>query len=303
MALHYRHIHFFLVFLFLLKLTPFLDAQAADQPHFARRIVWKGGENSFRFAVEIDRLENGSYQSHLRDFTTAQHFNVSLPQGEYRFRIVPHDILDRPAEASPWFPFTVRPPVLSVENNDIESEQVQVISTDDYAPREQGAEDNEELAVEERGQAEGAETVLAERHYRFNTLGVSAGSCFTDPLMVITVHGSYSPMRHLFAELGCDFGFISAYEDVEGFFHIYPFARLGFFAPFREKGGFFIGAGGGYQMVSYVFSYGQAGEQVFGVNAVAGINLGNVFTVSYTLSTDFGSASHKIAMGYTYRFK
>jgi|GEM_PF-4271014 len=126
MAINYRLAHFLLVFLFFIGLTPFLEAQAADTPHFARRIVWSGGDHALRYAVEIDRLENGTYQSHLRDFTMTLYIDVSLPQGDYRFCIIPHDILDRPADGTQWFHFEVRPPVIGSE-----SEQMQVISIED----------------------------------------------------------------------------------------------------------------------------------------------------------------------------
>jgi len=319
--MNYRPIQFLLVFFLFIGLAPFLEAQAAE-PHFARRIVWRGGENALRYAVEIDRSVNGRYQNHAREFTTTLYFDVSLPLGEYRFRIIPHDILDRPAEGTRWFHFEVRQ-ALAPETADApavaefsfaENQQFQIIDVNEQV------QENEKLEMRNEGQgnevqgneklgiryavAEGLEGGGREQLTgRYNALGVSVGSTFADPLVIATVHGSFAPMRHLFIELGCDIGFVSVYEDVERFFYMYPFAHLGFFAPFREKGGFFIGAGGGYQIVSYTFPYGKAGEQVFGVNVTAGINLGNVFTISYTLRTDFGSASHKAAFGYTYRFK
>jgi len=36
----------------------------------------------------------------LSEFTSSNYLNVSIISGKYRFRIIPHDILDRPIEAS-----------------------------------------------------------------------------------------------------------------------------------------------------------------------------------------------------------
>jgi len=58
-------------------------------------------------------------------------------------------------------------------------------------------------------------------------------------------------------------------------------------------------------MGNYVFSYGEADSTLFAANFTAGVNLLDMITISYTLRTDFapGSASSKIAVGYSYRFK
>jgi hypothetical protein len=41
-----------------------------------------------------------------------------------------------------------------------------------------------------------------ENSLRFNTLGASLGTSFTDMLIIATVHGTFSPMRNIFIELG-----------------------------------------------------------------------------------------------------
>jgi len=311
-----------LILALLFIITPFLDAQSGNpdsEQHFSRRIVWTGGEHALRYAVEIDKLENGNYQNHSRGFTTSLYFDVSLPLGEFRFRIVPHDILDRPAEGTPWMHFEVRPaprpdanqtanvspenPAIAGASNN-ESEQFQIISIDDYdstgvlkpEPEAEGREETNKESESER------KSVITEKNAKFNTVGVSVGSSIIDPLVIATAHGTFAPMRNLFMELGCDFGFISIYEDVERFFCIYPFAHLGLFMPFKNKGGFFTGAGGGYMTGNYTFSYGEAEINTWGVNVIAGINLWNVINISYTLKTNFEAMSHKIAVGYVYRF-
>jgi hypothetical protein len=289
-----------LMFMFF-TLTFALYAQSENQL-FMRRIVWRGDEYALRYAVEIDRLENGRYQTRLREFTQSFYIDVSLPLGEYRFRIIPYDILDRPAEASQWMRFEIRytPRTAAGNLSDVtgESEQFEIISIEDYnltGEREQITDTMEE-------DIQPAETITERGSPRFNTIGVSVGTSFIDPLVIATVHGTFSPIQNFFIEAGCDFGFFSIYEDVENFYSLYGFINIGYFMPFRGKGGFFVSAGGGYMNVNYVFAYGEAGMNVFGANFTAGINLWDMFNVSYTIRTDFSSASNKLAVGYVFRF-
>ena len=140
---------------------------------------------------------------------------------------------------------------------------------------------------------------------RLWSVGASVGSSFADPLLIATVRGTVAPLRYSFIELGCDIGFISAYDDVESYYSIYPFAHIGLFVPFRWKGGWYIGAGGGYMTGSYTFAEGlvPADVGVFAADLITGFNIFNIIDISYTLRTNFSSVSNKIAVGYTYRFK
>ena len=318
-----------ILFLLLFGMASFLYAQN-DEPLFTRRIAWRGGENAWRYAVEIERLENGTYRSHLSEFTTTLFLNVSLPSGEYRFRIIPHDILDRPAGGTQWFPFEIRPraviaespalsPDVSGEKISIpEREEIEVISVEDYESKEQLTLNKEqrtdseeevkgkrEEVAESEGVTEGEEGTESggQRAFRFHTVGASLGSSFIDPVIIVTVHGTYSPVRNLFIELGCDVGFVSTDEEVESYYSFYPYVNVDFFMPFRERGGFFAGAGVGYMAGKYTFEYGENDVSVWAVNITGGINLFNFLNISYTLRTDFGSVNSKVSAGYTYRFK
>jgi len=137
---------------------------------------------------------------------------------------------------------------------------------------------------------------------RLHTLGVSVGTSFIDPAIIATVHGTYSPVRNMFLELGLDAGFVSIYDDVQSYYSIYPFARVGFFAPFRNKGGWYIGAGGGYMIGEYTFYGEKVPVGVFAADFVTGFNLWNAVDISYSIRTNFGSLSHKLSAGYVYRF-
>jgi len=79
-----------------------------NETQFKRRLVWSGGENALHFAVEIEKSVNGSYSNYLNEQTTKNFFDVSLLPGVYRFRIIPYDILGRPAESSRWAQFEIR---------------------------------------------------------------------------------------------------------------------------------------------------------------------------------------------------
>ena len=315
------HKWLFLLFLLLVMIPP-LNSQSNDSEQlFRRRIVWSGGEHAFRFAVEIQRAENGSYRNHLYEYTTSHFILVSLPLGEYRFRIIPYDILDRPAEGTSWINFDIQLPGsnnagLSDVSDDIFDEQVQVISTDNYSELRQleDSRDRSEILREgiildqmrteiDKIETEPLSEILMNNNSdRFNSVGISIGTSFIDPLAVISIHGSYAPLPNMFIELGSDFGFISIYEDVEKFYIFYPFVNLGLFFPFTNSGGFFACIGGGYMVGNYVFTKGTTGINLWGVNFIAGINLRNVLNISYTFTTNFIEAKNKLAIGYVYRF-
>ena len=58
-------------------------------------------------------------------------------------------------------------------------------------------------------------------------------------------------------------------------------------------------------MVSYSFTdgaYGDYSENFFLAAATAGVNLFGMIDISYTLRTNFENVSHKVSLGYTYRF-
>jgi TolB-like protein len=138
---------------------------------------------------------------------------------------------------------------------------------------------------------------------KFWSLGISAGTSFAAPWAIGTVHGTIAPFRNLFLELGCDYGMISRIEDVEQYYSLYPFIHAAYFHQFAKSGGWYAGAGGGYMLGEYTFPEEKIPVNIYALDVTVGVNIGNIFDVSYTLRTDFNSANHKIAVGYTYRFK
>ena len=108
------------------------DTQPDEPPEtfLPRRITWRGDEYALYYAVEIDRERSGNFLEFLREQTETPLIDISVPPGEYRFRIVPFDILERPAERTPWMRFEVHQEIVAENTGRIE--QLQVINIDDY---------------------------------------------------------------------------------------------------------------------------------------------------------------------------
>ena len=108
---------YILLAIILFVFSSFLSAQDAgyfieekgDEVKYIQRFVWKGGENALYYEVVFEREMNGRYSQHLKETTKAQFIEVSLPPGNYRFRVIPYDILGRPTEGSQWVNIAVLP--------------------------------------------------------------------------------------------------------------------------------------------------------------------------------------------------
>ena len=142
---------------------------------------------------------------------------------------------------------------------------------------------------------------------RLNTIGASVGSTFAAPLLIGTVHGTWSPFKYSFAELGIDLGMQSSIKDAE-YYSMYPFFNYALFVPFvlssgAGRGGWYAGAGCGWMTGRYVFPEGEAGINIFALNIITGFNIANGFDLSWTMRTDFNGVNHKVSAGYVYRFK
>ena len=142
----------------------------------------------------------------------------------------------------------------------------------------------------------------------FNSIGLALGTSFmVDPMFIVTIHGTFAPVRNVYIEIGCDMGFTSVYKsntnNLNEYYSIYPFANIGYFRPFNRRANLYAGAGAGYMFGKYTFGYGEADVRVFVVNFTAGLYLGKFLNISGTLRTDFDSVSFKLAVGYAYRFK
>jgi len=107
MAINRRRLLFLAVFLFAglsvyAQSAGYFIESEGDRPRFIQRLVWSGGEYALRYEVVIERDDNGTYRNYHREFTTELYINISLHPGNYRFRVIPYDILNRPGGASEW---------------------------------------------------------------------------------------------------------------------------------------------------------------------------------------------------------
>ena len=256
------------------------------------RLAWLGDEYALRYAVEIEKTEDGSFQSHLRETTTSLYMELYLPLGEYRFRVITYDILGRPGEGSLWIHFEVRadiveffeeeieePPVEIEEEIPVEIELPVVAIIEPYIPAEEG------------------------RNRRYNSLGISVGTSY-DPIFLLTLHGSLAPINNVFIQVSLDVGLVSRYQSqgVKQYYSLYPYVSFGYFWPFAARMSLFASAGAGYTISNYTFAHGDAAIGVFTVNLNAGINLFDFLNISYTLMTDFSAMNSKVSVGYVYRF-
>jgi len=138
-----------------------------------------------------------------------------------------------------------------------------------------------------------------EVYYRM--VGASVGTSFVEPWVIGTIHGTISPFRYSFLEIGLDLGLISGNPDVIKYYSLYPFAHYAFFIPF-EKGGGFIGTGVGYMFGERTYQDLKESISIIAADFIVGVNILNFLDISYTLRTNFKSLSNKLSFGYTHRF-
>jgi len=300
-----------LLLLFLVSIPIYAQAGNVSETLYNRRIVWRADQYAYRYRVDVERSDNGTFRSQLSEYSTASFLVVSLPAGEYRFRITAYDILDRPQPPTQWHPFAVRHPVVPETRDasetapDNEIVEIQVIESREEGEGNREAEpqvqgNDKTIESGEEGEAEPQVQSMGSSS-RFNTIGVSVGTSFIDPLVIAAIHGSYAPFQNIFIELGFEAGFLSIYEEVESFYCLYPYANLGFFMPFSDKGGFFAGIGGGLMMVNYTFTDIKKDMGLLAMNIFTGVNLWDMLNITYTFKTTFGEMSHKVGVGYVFR--
>ncbi|MDR0289576.1 MAG: hypothetical protein LBI06_01415 [Treponema sp.] len=68
----------------------------------AQRLVWSADKNTLRYEVIIEKEEGGQYHLLQQEFTELAHFEISLPPGRYRYRVIPYDLRNRPGQGSDW---------------------------------------------------------------------------------------------------------------------------------------------------------------------------------------------------------
>ena len=133
------------------------------------------------------------------------------------------------------------------------------------------------------------------------SFGFSVGTSFSIPGFIGTVQGSISPLRNTFLDFGLELGLVSGVPDTD-YYSLYPFAHLGAFAPFENKGGWYVGAGMGYLLANYTFPEGKVQDNVIALDLCTGFIIADIINISYNVRTDFSSVGNKLAIGYIKRF-
>jgi hypothetical protein len=302
--------------LFLTGLCPFLEAQAdGSATPRSVRLPWPGDDNAWSFEVIVEEEYEGGYREHLREFTDEFFAVVSLTPGKYRYRVIPYDFLGRPEteHSSAWRDFDI-PPAAQV----IEAAQS---SPGEPGPIMPGLDDT--IAQEEDGTGVAVSVIQPEYGNqgglpkpeiliypprekkigdpRLWTAGASVGTSFYRPWFIASIHGTIAPKPYSFLEWGVDLGFSSG-ETESNYTILYPFVHYALFAPFRTKGGWYIGAGGGLWISTYTFEGETEHDIQFIVDLTTGFNIMNVLDISYTLHTNFNGINHKLSLGFVYRF-
>jgi hypothetical protein len=106
----------FVLALFLLMPTLWAQSRRASanaEPRYDRLFSWNGDEYTRRFEVVIEKEDDGVFSAAERRSTNATSLKIALPQGSYRFCVIPYDLLDRPGKRSEWITFEVNPAAIA----------------------------------------------------------------------------------------------------------------------------------------------------------------------------------------------
>jgi len=86
------------------------------EQRYVHELVWIGDEYALKYEVVIERNEGGAYRAYMREFTESPKLQISVPPGNYRYRVIPYDYLEQSGEASKWINIDIKPvPIVPVE--------------------------------------------------------------------------------------------------------------------------------------------------------------------------------------------
>jgi hypothetical protein len=94
----------------LLLLNAFLNAQTTEYTEFGsvQRLAWTADQYALRYEVLVEREEGDEYRRIAREFTDKPFIELSLPQGKYRYQVIPYNFFNRPAKGSEWKKIEIR---------------------------------------------------------------------------------------------------------------------------------------------------------------------------------------------------
>jgi len=122
----FRNSSLFVFVLLMIFIPAALNAQ--DTALFIQQLSWTPDEYALRYEIEIEEEDAGVYRRLHVLSTESPPIIIYLPQGNYRYRVTPYNLLNRPDIASEWLDFEIIPiftPEISsnTEEDDIEDEQ------------------------------------------------------------------------------------------------------------------------------------------------------------------------------------
>jgi hypothetical protein len=148
---------------------------------------------------------------------------------------------------------------------------------------------------------------------RLNSLGAAVGTAGINvtPAFLASGRLTFSPFNFSFFELGSDFGLVHGEWDVRDveYLSIAPYLHWNLLVK-GERGGGYIGGGGGMSFSRYTYPSESGLDPVMTVTPVADFNLGalffifshSVFDLRWTIKTNFNGLDHRFTLGYMYRF-
>jgi len=79
------------------------------EQRYVQQIFWTEDEYVLKYEVTVEKSESGIYSVYSKEFTESTNIQISLPPGNYRYRVVPYDFLEQPGEPSEWKTLFVKP--------------------------------------------------------------------------------------------------------------------------------------------------------------------------------------------------
>jgi len=95
------------------------------EQRYVQQIAWIGDEYTLKYEVVIEKNDGKGYLVFMREFTDLPTLQISVPPGNYRYRIIPYDFLEQPGDASAWINIDIKPaPDLPADGEIIEEGSV-----------------------------------------------------------------------------------------------------------------------------------------------------------------------------------
>ncbi len=78
------------------------------EQRYVQQLAWIGDEYTLKYEVVIEKNDGKGYRLYMREFTELPTIQISVPPGNYRYRIIPYDFLEQPGEASAWINIDIK---------------------------------------------------------------------------------------------------------------------------------------------------------------------------------------------------